>query len=96
MIRFNFFNEKGAFEKNGATGKYRINIEKFETAMDELSEMILTLQGDGDYEGVAALVAEMASIRPGLQSDLDALTSAGIPVDIIFDQGEEALGIDSI
>ena len=93
MIRFNYFNEKGAFEKNESTGKYKINIPKFEEAMDELSELILTLQGDGDYENVASLVLEKANIREDLQSDLDRLSEAGIPVDIVFEQGVEVLGL---
>lgn len=93
MIRFNYFNEKGAFEKNETTGKYKINIEKFEGAMDELSELILTLQGDGDYDNVALLVADKAVIKTDLRSDLNRLSEAGIPVDIIFEQGEEVLGL---
>ncbi len=93
MIRFNYFNDKGAFEKNQETGKYKINIEKFEGAMDELSELILTLQGDGDYENVASLVAEKANIGEVLQSDLDRLSKAGIPVDIVFEQGTKVLGL---
>jgi len=93
MIRFNFFNEQGAFEKNANTGKYKINRENFETSMDQLSNLILTLQGDGDYDKVAALVTDKANIREGLQSDLDRLSDAGIPVDIVFKQGKEVLGL---
>jgi len=93
MIRFNYFNEKGAFEKNAQTGKYKINFENFESAMDDLSELILTLQGDGDYDKVAALVAEKAKIKDGLQGDLNRLSEAGIPVDIVFEQGIDVLGI---
>jgi hypothetical protein len=33
-------------------------------------------------------------IREQLQKDLDRLTEANIPVDIIFDQGVEVLGLD--
>ncbi|MEQ9006664.1 MAG: Zn-dependent hydrolase, partial [Ekhidna sp.] len=49
MIRFNFFNEYGAFAKDEATGKYRVDFEKMREAMDALSEKILTLQGNVDY-----------------------------------------------
>ncbi len=93
MIRFNYFNEKGAFEQNSDTGKYKINRDNFETAMDELSELILTLQGDGDYPSVAKLVDEKATIGAALQADLDRLGEAGIPVDIVFEQGVEVLGL---
>ncbi len=86
MIRFNFFKEQGAFAKDPATGTYKIDFDKFEQAMDKLSTRILTLQGDGDYEAVAKLVAEKGIIGPELQRDLDRLNEAGIPVDIIFEQ----------
>ena len=93
MIRFNFFNEQGAFEQSPETGKYKVNKENFEKAMDELSQLILTLQGDGNYDEVASLVQTTAVIRPALQADLDKLAEAGIPVDIIFEQGVEVLGL---
>ncbi|MBT8220007.1 MAG: Zn-dependent hydrolase [Bacteroidia bacterium] len=93
MIRFNFFNERGALERNEATGRYKINFNKFEAATDELSELILTLQGNGDYDNVAKLVADKALIQDQLQADLDRLAEAGIPVDIVFEQGLAALGM---
>ncbi len=93
MIRFNYFKEKGAFERNAETGKYSINLDNFQKATDDLSELILTLQGDGDYEGVAQLVAEKGKINPELQADLDRLTEASIPVDVVFEQGKAVLGL---
>jgi hypothetical protein len=93
MIRFNYFQEQGAFTYDEETGKYTVDIEKFEAAMESLAELILTLQGDGDYEGVATLVAEKGKIGPALQRDLDRLSEADIPVDIVFEQGVEVLGL---
>jgi len=93
MIRFNYFNENGAFAKDDTTGKYKINRDNFEKSMDQLSNLILTLQGDGDYDAVASLVAEKANIKTVLQSDLDRLADAGIPIDIVFDQGKGVLGL---
>jgi hypothetical protein len=59
---------------------------KMRAGADELSRQILTLQGNGDYAGVAKLYAELGIIGPQLQMDLDRVRSKGIPVDIIFDQ----------
>jgi hypothetical protein len=61
--------------------------------MNELSSLILTLQGDGDKAKVEALQKEKARVMPGLQTDLDKLQQKGIPVDIIFDQGVDVLGL---
>ncbi|WP_040248313.1 dipeptidyl-peptidase 3 family protein [Psychroserpens mesophilus] len=92
MIRFNFFKEKGAFSRN-EDGTYKVNFDKMEMAMKDLSNLILTLQGNGDYDGVAQLVADKGIISPELQSDLDRLTNANIPVDVIFEQGTDVLGL---
>jgi hypothetical protein len=87
MIRFNYFQRHGAFERDGETGTYKVNPEKMEEAMNSLSNVILTLQGNGDKAGVEELMKQMGNIEEQLQSDLDLLSSMGIPVDIIFEQG---------
>ena len=58
-----------------------------EEAVGALSRKILMLQGDGDYEGARAFVDEMGSIGADLEADLDRLETAGIPVDVVFEQG---------
>lgn len=93
MIRFNFFKEKEAFTRDAETGTYAINFDKMQEAMNALSERILVLQGEGDYEGVSQLVQEKAIIQPDLQSDLERISAKGIPVDIVFEQGIEVLGL---
>jgi len=90
MIRFNFFKERGAFTKN-ENGTYVVNYNKLAVAMEELSAVILTLQGNGDYKGVAKLVAEKGVINKELQADLDKLTEQNIPVDVAFKQGMSVL-----
>ncbi|PJF23245.1 MAG: hypothetical protein CUN56_01815, partial [Phototrophicales bacterium] len=87
MLRFNFFAEKGAILRDRATGLYRVDGEKLVTAMNQLSELILQFQGNGDYEGVAKIMEEKGNIGKELQKDLDRLNKAGIPVDIVFEQG---------
>jgi hypothetical protein len=93
MLRFNYFAEKGAFSRDAASGTYRVNFVAMQNAMNGLSALILELQGNGDYDGVVKLMEEKGQISPELQSDLDRLGSAGIPVDVIFEQGVEVLGL---
>lgn len=93
MIRFNFFAQEGAFEQT-EEGVYRVNVEKMGAAVAALSELILTLQGDGDYDGVAELVDSMGVIKPQLAADLARLEAANIPVDIHFEQGKKVLGLN--
>lgn len=92
MICFNYFQEHGAFERT-EKGTYKVNFEEMENAMNGLSELILTLQGNGDYEGVKKLTEEKGHISPELQKDLDKLKAAKIPDDIIFEQGMKVLGL---
>lgn len=93
MVAFNWLEREGAFSRDEATGTYRVDYARMQAAVDSLSAKILTLQGDGDYAGAKALLDEMGNIGPALQADLDRVQAAGIPVDIVFRQGPEVLGL---
>lgn len=95
MIRFNYFKQMNAFSYNAQNGTYKVNFDEFQDAMNSLSERILTLQGDGNYEGVDSLFNEMGIVGEELQKDLDRVGDAGIPRDIIFKQGIEVLGLQA-
>ncbi|CCQ09821.1 Nudix hydrolase 3 [Pseudoalteromonas luteoviolacea B = ATCC 29581] len=92
MIRFNYFAEQGAFSRNEA-GLYQVDMEKMAAAMESLSQLILTIQGDGDYERVSALIASHGDIKTQLEADLARLAAANIPVDVTFKQGKHVLGL---
>lgn len=94
MVRFNYFNEKGAFVRNPNTGKYTVEKEKFAQAVNDLSALILKLQGDGDKAGVQKLMAEKGKIGTQLQEDLNRLKNKNIPVDVVFEQGLKTLGLE--
>jgi hypothetical protein len=93
MMRFYYFQEAGAFERDAATGTYRVDFEKMKEAMFSLSELVLTIQGDGDYGTAKKMLDEKGFIRAELQKDLDRIEEAGIPRDIVFEQGAEVLGL---
>lgn len=94
MLRFNYFEEAGAFSRDEATGRYSVNEEKMRQAMNSLSALIIRLQGEGDLDGVQELMVEKGEVGADLQKDLDRLEAAGIPVDVVFDQGLRTLGLD--
>jgi hypothetical protein len=93
MLQFNYFREAGAFNRDPATGTYKVNFESMKSAVNGLAEKIITLQGDGNYEGVKALMAERGVIIPELQNDLNRVNAKGIPKDIYFVQGLNVLGL---
>lgn len=92
MQCFNFFKENGAFIRN-ENGTYQVDFMKFEDAMNKLSRLIITLQGNGDKAAVEKTQREKAVISAELQADLDKLTKKGIPVDVVFEQGVDVLGV---
>ena len=91
MVTFNYFREMGAFARDEATGRYRVDYDAMENAVNSLSAIILQHQGEGDYPGVARLMAERGVVPPDLQAELDKLDGLGIPRDIVFVQGESVL-----
>ena len=93
MIRFNYFKEMNAFVFDPETGKYKVDFDNIEKAMNALSERILVLQGDGNYDQVNEFVTNYANIPSDLQKDLDKLSEKKIPVDVQFIQGTEILGL---
>jgi len=94
MVRFNFFVERGAFVRDAETGRYSVDFDRTQEAIAALTELLLTLQGDGDYEGALELMNTQGVIGDQLQADLDRLTRASIPVDITFNQGVAELGLE--
>jgi hypothetical protein len=94
MLRFYYFQDAGAFSRDAETGTYSVNFEKMKEAMNTLSEKILKIQGDGNYEEAKKWVEEKGKIGEDLQKDLDRVNDAGIPVDIVFEQGLAQLGLE--
>ena len=93
MLRFNFFKERNAFTRLD-NGQYRINVPELKVAATQLTNKILKLQGDGDYAGARKFMDEMGFVGPVLKEDLQRVERAGIPTDIVFEQGIEVLGLE--
>jgi hypothetical protein len=92
MHRFNIFLKRGAFTRN-EDGTYSVNFEEMKKASKELTQKILKIQGDGDYEAAKKWIETDGIIPAQLQEDLDKVNSMGIPVDIYFEQGPQMLGL---
>lgn len=95
MVRFNFFAEQGAFSRDPESGKYRVDFEKMQAAIEALSRKLLTIQGDGDHAAAKALTDELGVIGDELAADLAKLEAAGIPIDVRFEQGLDVLGLEA-
>jgi hypothetical protein len=87
IAAFNYLQQMGAFTRDSATSKYRVDFPKFQAGMDSLSNKILTIQGNGDYDALGKFQEQYGTISPELQRDLDRLKAKKIPVDVVFKQG---------
>jgi hypothetical protein len=92
LVRFNYFKEKGAFVRD-ANGKYAINYENMVKAVNDLSQEILVIQGNGDYNGALKMFEKYGTLPDNLKTDLDRINSKNIPVDIVFEQGPAVVGL---
>ena len=92
MMRFNYFEREGAFTRQ-EDGTYKVNFDKMKEAITSSVQQVLIIQGDGDYETAKKLVDTEGVIKEHLQYDLDRINEANIPVDIVFEQGPDVLGL---
>ncbi len=92
LVCYNFFKQRGAFTRS-PEGIHTVDFGKTQAAMNALAERILTLQGDGALEGVRQFRQEMGVVDGELEQDLDRIGGAGIPRDIVFEQGRQVLGL---
>lgn len=92
MMNMKYFADNGAFvyQENGT---YLVNLEAMKTAVVSLVEKIITIQGNGDYEAAKGWIEADGRMTESLQRDLEKVNAAGIPVDIVFKQGREVLGL---
>jgi len=92
--QLSYFAERGAFARDSATGRYRVDFPKMRVAVDSLGGLILRLQGDGNYDAVKQFMANRGVVAPEVTADLARLGTKRIPVDVVFEQGLDVLGLE--
>ena len=92
MMCLNFFEDKGAFTRND-DGTYKVHKKKTKQAIDEWSALILSVEGEGDYDKAVSYMKENGKIHTDLLSGIEKLRNANIPKDIVFNQGKATLGL---
>lgn len=92
LVRYNYFKELNAFTRS-EDGVYTINPDEMQSAIDALTNEILTIQGDGNYDEAVALITKYGVLNPELKEDLENINKKDIPVDIVFEQGATVVGL---
>ncbi|MCX7954269.1 MAG: Zn-dependent hydrolase [Bacteroidales bacterium] len=88
MIEFNYLFKHNAISFNKNKSKFTVNIPIMKQAIKEFVSLMLTIQGNGDYEKAKSLISEYANLTPEIKTILIKINEANIPKDIIFNQGK--------
>ncbi|MCK7522135.1 MAG: hypothetical protein MZV64_32875 [Ignavibacteriales bacterium] len=79
-IIYNYLLEKGAYEYNETTQKVKVNFEKIGPALEELANIVLMIQAEGNYQGAKDLIAKYVVNSPSMETLRKKLEH--LPVDI--------------
>jgi len=79
-LQINRIVEAGAATVDTSSGKFKVDLEKLETAISDLVRDICKIQHEGDKPAADALLAKYGVVSPAMQHVLGTFT--GIPVDI--------------
>jgi hypothetical protein len=83
----------GAVLRDAATATYRIDPDAIEPVVEQMAATLLTLQGDGDYAGTVAWYQSTGEVSDVQRRDIDRLVERGVPIDVMYEQGLEVLGL---
>lgn len=93
MITFNTLVAANAIVRQN-NGTYKVDVAKMRETIEKLAGDLLVLQGNGSEIATGEYLAKMAVVSTALKTDLEKVNKAGIPVDLVFEQGPEVLGLD--
>ncbi|MEM9013778.1 MAG: hypothetical protein AAGB02_01605 [Pseudomonadota bacterium] len=77
-FQYTYFKDAGVFVVED--GKYRLDYERLEQAITDLTREVVVLQGDGDYDAAAAFLDRYAKLDAPAMAAINAMED--IPVDI--------------
>ena len=79
-MQYRYLADKGAIVWDPAAKRFRIDMDRMDSALGQLIRDVIHLQANGDYAGTKAFMAKWAQIDPNAQAVIDTMTQ--LPVDI--------------
>ncbi|GJL94844.1 MAG: hypothetical protein DHS20C05_12490 [Hyphococcus sp.] len=79
-FQFSYFKEAGAVTWDEGEQKFRLDFDKLEQAISDLTRDIVIVQGDGDYDNAKAFLDKYAKLDANAEQVIGSLTH--LPVDI--------------
>ncbi|MGH1364254.1 MAG: dipeptidyl-peptidase 3 family protein [Calditrichia bacterium] len=80
VMILNYLQEKGGIEYDKVEGRFGVNYDKIQPAIEALSREVLMIQAEGNYTAAKAFIAKYRSETPELRAALEKLED--VPVDI--------------
>jgi hypothetical protein len=84
VIIYNYLQEAGAFERH-PSGKYTLDVKKMESALADLTALVLETQATGNRAFAAEFENQYSKRSEAYQADIMNLGLEKVPVDIRFD-----------
>jgi peptidase M49-like protein len=91
MMEFNFLSERGAIVRDGATGRYAIDLAKIRGALADLTKELLTIEATGDRARAENWFKKYDAMPATLKADLEKGKDLPIDIDpkLAFKEGVE-------
>ena len=90
LVAFDALRRAGAVEPAPEEGVWRVVPEAVGPAVGAIVRDLLAV---ADAEAAARLVRQRGRVTPALSRSLDRVEAAGAPVDVVFEQGPDVLGL---
>ena len=84
IIIYNYLSEAGAFQRK-ASNKYSLDTKKMESALSDLTALVLRMQATGDKAAAEEFEAKYSKQSADYDADRKSLALEKIPADIRFD-----------
>jgi len=78
--QYNYFKEVGAVDWDDKQQRFRVNFDKLEQAISDLTGIVVVLEGDGNYTNAKAFLDKYRKLDPHVKKVIAA--SSHIPTDI--------------
>lgn len=84
LIQFNFLREKGAFVYDEESEKFHVDMSKIREAIEKLSQELLILEGDGNYENVVKFIDRYGKADEITKKIFTSLSDIPVDIESIF------------
>ena len=84
IVELNFHREKGAIQRDAASGRWSVDPSKMRGSLRDLTAMALEIERAGDRAGAEALFAKYGTLPLDLAKDLEKVKSMPVEVEPIY------------